>query len=46
VQGNIDKEVLERNKYFFNEEDAKRIGLKNLGLDMYEVGTIEIEVVK
>jgi hypothetical protein len=46
VQDQLIKERLKKNKSFFNEEDAKRIGLEILGLDMFEVGTIEIEVVK
>lgn len=46
VQDGGHKEDMKENKHFFSEEDAKRIGLKNLGLAMYGVGTIEIEVVK
>ncbi|TAE13963.1 MAG: hypothetical protein EAZ95_10380 [Bacteroidetes bacterium] len=46
VQGMLNQERLKKNKYFFDEKDAKRIGLEALGLDMFEVGTIEIEVVK
>ncbi len=46
VQDALNQERLKKNKYQFNEEDTQRIGLKNLGLDMFELGTIEIEIVK
>lgn len=38
--------LIKENKYQYSVKDLKRFGLKNLNLDMFEVGTIEIEVVK
>jgi hypothetical protein len=39
------QEHIKENKYTYSGKDVERFGLKNLGLDMFEVGTIEIEVV-